>query len=383
MYADNKQKTSASMLDVALDLISRKINPVPVEYPGEKSRGKRPSTGGDWQNVVITAETAPRYFGNGKTNIGGMMGALSHGLTDVDNDCPEAIVAAPYLLPPTEMMFGRPSSPMAHWLYITDLASKTDNAAIAYDDPVAKRERRQCRLVELRIGGGGKGAQTVFPPSMHETGETVAWEKNGKPAGVDGELLRQRVGMLAVCALIARHWPGEGVRQETALALGGVLSRAGKQPAEIKLMVEAIAKAAHDEEWRGRVEAAVASDKELRTSDKNVYGLPKLGEHISAEIASTAAEWLGYHGEQAFGTFDTSPTGPVEWPEPTPFPSGLAPVPALDPLMLPDKLVPWLQDTADRMQVPLDFVGVPAMAVFGSLAAKSASVQNNKMTGPR
>jgi putative DNA primase/helicase len=35
--------------------------------------------------------------------------------------------------------------------------------------------------------------------------------------------------------------------------------------------------------------------------------------------------------------------------------------------MLPEKLVPWLEDIADRMQVPLDFVGVPAMAVFGSV----------------
>ena len=40
------------------------------------SRGKNPSFGKDWQTVVITAEAAPRYFGNGKTNLGGMMGAL-------------------------------------------------------------------------------------------------------------------------------------------------------------------------------------------------------------------------------------------------------------------------------------------------------------------
>jgi hypothetical protein len=53
MYADNKQKTSASMLDVALDLISRKINPVPVEYPGEKSRGKRPSTGAIGRTLLL------------------------------------------------------------------------------------------------------------------------------------------------------------------------------------------------------------------------------------------------------------------------------------------------------------------------------------------
>ena len=178
------------------------------------------------------------------------------------------------------MLFGRPSTPGAHWLYITNLADTIDKAAIAYDDPVAKRERRQCRIVELRIGGGGKGAQTVFPPSKHESGEIVTWEKNGDPAVVDGASLERRVAALAACSLIARYWPGEGVRQDAALALGGFLSRAGKQPQAIKLMVEAIAKAAKDEEWKQRVEAALDSDKNLRSGDesKKVFGLPKLGE---------------------------------------------------------------------------------------------------------
>ena len=55
-----------------------------------------------------------------------------------------------------------------------------------------------------------------------------------------------------------------------------------------------------------------------------------------------------------------------DWPEPTPLPSGLLRFPSLDPLMLPNKLAPWLQDIGDRMQIPLDFLGVPAMAVYGS-----------------
>jgi hypothetical protein len=92
------------MLDAALDLIARNINPVPVSYPSEKSRGKNPIAGEGWQNVVIIPETAPQYFANGKVNLGGMMGALSNGLTDVDCDCPEALIgtvsAAPYVVWP-------------------------------------------------------------------------------------------------------------------------------------------------------------------------------------------------------------------------------------------------------------------------------------------
>ena len=363
------------MLEAALDLIARNINPVPVSYPSKKSRGKNPIAGEGWQNVVVTLETAPQYFANGKINLGGMMGALSNGLTDVDCDCPEALEAAPYLLPPTGMLFGRPSTPGAHWLYITNLADTVDKAAIAYDDPVAKRERRTCRIVELRVGGGGKGAQTVFPPSKHESGEVITWEKNGDPAVVDGASLERRVAALAACSLIARYWPGRGVRQDAALALGGFLSRAGKQPQAIKLMVEAIAKAAKDEEWKQRVEAALDSDKNLRSGDegKKVFGLPKLGELIGIEIANTAAEWLGYryHDEEV----SSAKAAAGEWPEPMPLPSGLSPVPKIDPLMLPEKLAPWLEDTSDRMQVPLDFAAVSAMVVYGSVIGCKVGVR--------
>ena len=76
MYSDNTQKVKpapSSMLEAALDLIARKINPVPISYPSETSRGKKP-IGEEWQSRIITAEEAPRYFGNGKVNLGGQMG---------------------------------------------------------------------------------------------------------------------------------------------------------------------------------------------------------------------------------------------------------------------------------------------------------------------
>ena len=140
-------------------------------------------------------------------------------------------------------------------------------------------------------------------------------------------------------------------------------------------MVVAIAKAANDEEWKQRVEAALDSDKNLRSGDesKKVFGLPKLGELIGIEIANTAAEWLGYrhHEEEA----SSAKAAPGEWPEPTPLPSGLSPVPKIDPLMLPEKLAPWLEDTSDRMQVPLDFAAVSAMVVYGSVIGCKVGVR--------
>jgi hypothetical protein len=45
---------------------------------------------------------------------------LSDGLVDIDLAAPEARAAAPYLLPKTNALFGRASSPSAHWIYRTE-----------------------------------------------------------------------------------------------------------------------------------------------------------------------------------------------------------------------------------------------------------------------
>ncbi len=49
-------------------------------------------------------------------------------------------------------------------------------------------------ILELRIGGGGKGAQTVFPGSVHETGELIAWDEKENIARAEGDSLKQRCG---------------------------------------------------------------------------------------------------------------------------------------------------------------------------------------------
>ena len=45
-------------------------------------------------------------------------------------------------------------------------------------------------------------------------------------------------------------------------------------------------------------------------------------------------------------------------------PEGLAPVVPFDYAMLPDRLRPWVQDVAERMQCPPDFVAVPMVAAL-------------------
>jgi len=288
-------------LEVALDYIGRGWNPVPVKY-----RSKRPLDGENWQWRVIDAAAAPRFFNGAQMNIGVQMGPTSGGLTDVDLDCSEAIAVAPYMLPPTKAIFGRASARAAHRLYLTDLAVVIDQAAINYDDPRARKEKRDCHLLELRIGGGDKGAQTVFPGSTHQdTNEPITWEGAGDPPSVDGEDLHRRVALVAAAALLARYWPGTGARHEAAKTVGGFLFRAGKAVDEIKLLVEAIAKAAGDPEWRDRRKAA-EDQAVAHRAGKNTYGLPAMREMFGADIAGKIAAWIDYHDSQ-----DEKPRAPL------------------------------------------------------------------------
>jgi hypothetical protein len=277
-----------SMLEIALDYILRGWNPVPIKY-----RTKQP-IGNGWQNRIITADTAPQYFNGAQMNVGVILGPTSQGLTDIDLDCAEAIAIAPYVLPRTAALFGRPSKRASHRLYITDLAVEIDNAALAYDDPKAKKEQRQARMVELRIGGGERGAQTVFPGSVHETGEPIRWEETGEPAVVDGEELRQRIGALAAYCLLARYWPATGGgHHDVAKVVGGFLSRAGRPPETIRIIVEAIAKAANSSRWQELRRTAEDAAKAHRDG-RRAYGVPELRNTFGKEIADKVADWLNY-----------------------------------------------------------------------------------------
>ena len=78
-------------------------------------------------------------------------------------------------------------------------------------------------LVEYR----STGTQTIFPGSIHPSGEPIEWEEFDDPLPIDGRVLKDTVAKLAAAALMARHWPEEGSRQNAALALAGGLLHAG------------------------------------------------------------------------------------------------------------------------------------------------------------
>jgi hypothetical protein len=63
------------------------------------------------------------------------------------------------------------------------------------------------------------------------------------------------------------------------------------------------------------------------------------------------------------------------WPQPKPIPDGLLPVAFFDPSFLPTAVAPWAVDIADRMQCPVDFVGISAVAALGSVLGRKIGVR--------
>ena len=262
--------------------------PIPI---GRKS--KKPTDKG-WQKRPFD----PAQFNGNAQNVAIQLGAASNGLCDVDIDCMDAIGFAPEFLPPTGAIFGHRSKPCSHQLYVTDLYDTEKKAAIQFQryhdgKPVEM-------IVELRVGGDGKGATTTVPPSMHAgTGELVQWVSDGDPARVDGAMLKRTVLKLAVACMLKPNYPApggnggsdRGARHEAALVLGGVLARAGWQPDDIRHVMEVIARAVGDGDVRDRVETA-AGAVEPKAAGIAVPGLQRLAELWGEDCAGTLGKWL-------------------------------------------------------------------------------------------
>lgn len=313
------------------------------------ARQKAPKMSG-WQNLRLTEEELPPRFTNGE-NVGVLLGEPSGWLTDVDLDCPEAVALAGCMLPQTNAIFGRPGKRRSHFLYICH-----NSQTVKFQDV------DKSMIVEMRSTGG----QTVFPGSVHPSGEKIAWEtKEREPATISVEHLLPVVGRLAAAALLARHWPAKGSRQEAALALAGGLLRVGWEVARVAEFIRCVALAAKDEEPRMRAQTVVST---IRKSDSPTTGWPRLGELVGADVVKLAQKWLGV----------TATGVSANWPDPEEIKEELLPVEDLPVAIIPEPLRDWLYDISYRMQCPIDFVAAAAVVVAGAVIGASCGIRPKK-----
>ena len=150
------EPTSWACRDAALDYRDRDMCPIPLDF-----QSKKPSRH-NWPNSEPTTDSIESDFREG-SNVGIVLGVTSGGLADVDLDCEVARKLAPYFLPKTGMKFGRSGAPGSHYIYYCSDPTEPK----CFKHPISKKT-----LLELR----GPGQQTMFPPSVHPSGEPLEFE---------------------------------------------------------------------------------------------------------------------------------------------------------------------------------------------------------------
>ena len=275
--------------------------------PVPRSNGKAPNIP-DWPKLQIAEADLPRYFGAGQ-NVGIILGESSAGLVDVDLDTPEAIAAAEKLLPPTVMVHGRAGKPRSHRWYIVNPAPAT----VRYQAPDGTT------LCELR----STGSQTLVPPSKHPSGDAYSWVAEGDPPHFDERDLRQRLGVVASVAMLARLWPKTPAnRHEIAMALAGFLfqdrmKRNGKSSLldAVKEIVAMAAGIAGDEELKDRLRAVDDTATAIAAGEA-VTGTRKLEELWGAAVVNKLRDWLDFEAPGEALVASVALVAPPLWPVP-------------------------------------------------------------------
>jgi putative DNA primase/helicase len=258
------------VLKAARDYIRAGYRPVPIPA-GEKAPNLR-----EWTKLRVSEDDVDQYFTE-PGNIGLLLGKPSGELTDVDIDAPEAAAVADVFLPPTEMVHGRKSKRRSHFWY------RVENAPA----PIKFTDADGACLLEIR----STGQQTLVPPSIHPKGERIRWEEGGPPAKVQAAELVRTAKLVAASALLARNWPDQGSRNETALALAGMLQRAGWSLEATETLIKTTARAAGDEQWKERA-AAARSTKERLAGKAEATGATRLAELVGEPVVDKVRGWL-------------------------------------------------------------------------------------------
>jgi hypothetical protein len=240
--------------------------------PGTKKPGMDGKDEPKWTTRTYSLE----HF-SADANVGVKLGQPSGDLIDFDLDCPEAIIAGQFLLPPTGRSHGRPGTGTAHYFYISP-----GTESKFWLDTDGKK------MLEIRSTGG----QTMLPPSIHTTGEQLKWANRDKPDQMERVVAEKTGRNLATATMIGRHWGGKGSRHDSALHLGGFLAARDVDLGTIQNIQRAICAIAKDDEVDDRLKANSTSVHEFLDGGKTTGG-PSLGECIGKDVVERLVKWYG------------------------------------------------------------------------------------------
>lgn len=260
------------------------LAPIPINF-GEK---RPPSDLKDWPDVRLTMDDIKSVFKE-PINIGIITGEPSSGLIDVDIDDPDALRFTKTFLPETGAIFGRAGKPASHWLYRVNRPKAT--------------VRFQCNdktIIELR----GNGSQTVFPGSVHESGELIEfvpdpkWRRSKKskdelfipiPQKARLKDLEAAVTRVAIATVLFKHWH-PGTRHHLALATAGFLAMRSWSEEEVMDLIKAVALEAEDDDVEDRL-TAVRTTFEQLFANRPVSQASQLEEFLGKKTVRQLEKW--------------------------------------------------------------------------------------------
>lgn len=260
----------------------------------EQEDGTSRKTSKGWEKLRLVEEDIDKIFNKKYLGISestplniSIVASKDNNLIDVDLDCQESRLLAPYFLPSTESIFGRKTSRDSHYLYYSK-ESKFKKYSFLIDPTDKKTETV---LLEIRPLNGSR--QTVFPPSLHkDTRELIKFSKHGNPSSYEYSKILLICDRLAVASLLAQYWE-EGVRQELTLAITGTLLKLDWPEEEITSFIEAIILRFDDPKDKStRLQGIKHTFKKFR-NNKPVTGLTKLKELLPEQQYQKLKDWLG------------------------------------------------------------------------------------------
>ena len=193
--------------------------------------------------------------------------------------------------------------------------------------------------VDIRADGG----YVVAPPSIHHCGRMYRWAPDAQqtknaPNWLLEKCISEKIESPTKKIKETNNFILEGKRNDFLTSIAGSMHKHGIIASEM--------------------------GKNLNKMNK-ILCKPPLSQNEVSRIAKSIARYV------------TSPQLD-SWQKPKKLPKDEIRIENMTPDFLPEAMSPWVQDICLRMQVPLEFVAVPAIVAFSSLIGRSLAVQPRK-----